>query len=1342
MQNEVTHAVLWPPGTVNEVHDLGALESAALKSVAFDVNNPGDVVGSSDTLADKAHAFLWANGRIFDLNNTIDETLGWELNEATAVNDAGTIAGNGRRNNQPRGFILKPIFPIQAEDENVYTPWNEPVVIHLRAEPEDSANEFSVIGTPLPDDPDSVATLHGSVATLGGNRFLYTPERKEEPGAAVADTFQFVVTRDQGKLRSNPGTVRIMEASYQIVDIEPPADLEPIVGVEPQAMNNQGTVVGTVRDGNGERGFLWSLTEGMALIEDCPGGRFLALDVNEQGLVAGAAPGVGRPALVDATGCQTIDEVSQGGATGLNNVGDVVGQRVILDGGFLTQAFHFETKDRIVTPLELLGGAINVPQDINDAQWIAGSSQNEDGLTRGFLLHLDGAPIDLGTLGGELSFANDLSEVDGLGDFYVAGRARRSDEVGRPVRWFHGEGETSRPRDLVVDSDLSPDTEGTSRGVNRQGDVVGEVEESAGGDRAFLWKEFGFLLDLNRVLEESSGWDQLETAWAINDQGWITGFGRKSGDSARRAFVLMPSLKSSAGLQVNLNVDSDNDDGAAPPDGSLGEEQKEDDPRGPGKILFANNADKNGNGIPGYSDRAPGDGLYVPMRVEVIAPGRSVSELKAIALQLDYPGLAPLPSFEPYPLGRFQAYVSAKNRLATLRLWKSATALRDVFNYLEPRRPYSLEELGFDLAEMAGSGRGEVLLYLEGINSTAGLPAGVEAAVGDGQRIARDRVSVTVVEPTLGVNGSGPTTGTPDVDFEIDNLDALVKDQGEGFSFWFTGVRATQPTLFQKDDLVDLFPLRFNMPGELVGQSQLRLYWSLDAADDVSMVLHPAVARELGKPRRAYVQEDAVALKQLQRIQEGAAVDRTLFSGGLLEVSPIKGGVHELIAGVNASLGGAVPPLMTLRLIAGPPGLASPSQGQVVDSVRLTLRPIEEHITLASARSARDREYDYPSDRDLVPVEVYRTPSWGDGVSGKDPTREPHKKKFLVYLHGGLTPPHEAEESSQSFFKRTYWLGYRGHFIGFTWESDRFFPGLNSYNLNAENAVLTAPGLRQFLEETVAGDWGARAKDVDVVAHSMGNVVMMDALRIGAYDKQASQGPDRLVNNVVQMGAATWLEAYEPEGAVTYTGEVPIVYEVSDLERSSFHHWFNRNGRPMKRDGGVMTGRLYHAHNPRDKVLPVVRGLDYTYNAITPRVLYCPSFPLPCPLEEFGYHFDRDGQYRRHFPFQATWFRGPTGPLAPMPDGRYVVSVAFAPSLLYTLNNGRPRYDNRRFGYGVDDLGLMSGKRPLSFADVNYEVPEELDDSLAHGFFLSRPLPEVYRFYQEFLGQAIPLGQP
>jgi hypothetical protein len=95
-----------------------------------------------------------------------------------------------------------------------------------------------------------------------------------------------------------------------------------------------------------------------------------------------------------------------------------------------------------------------------------------------------------------------------------------------------------------------------------------------------------------------------------------------------------------------------------------------------------------------------------------------------------------------------------------------------------------------------------------------------------------------------------------------------------------------------------------------------------------------------------------------------------------------------------------------------------------------------------------------------------------------------------------------------------------------------------------------------------------------------------------------------------------------------------------------------------------------------------------------------------------------------------------------MPDGRFVVSVSYAPSLLYNLNNGRPRYDNRRFDYGLDDLGLMSGERSLSFADVNYEVPEELDDFLAHGFFLSRPLPEVYRFYEEFLGGAIPLGQP
>lgn len=1318
MQNEVTHAVLWPPGTVNEVLDLGALQSPALKSVAFDVNDPGDVVGSSDTLAKRAHAFLWANGRMFDLNDTIDETLGWELNEATAVNDAGTIAGNGLRNGQPRGFILKSVYPIQAEDENVYTPWNEPVEVELRAEPDDPSHEFIVVVTPL----------HGSVSKVSRNRFRYTPEPKSEPGPAVADVFEFVV-QGRSKQRSNVAAVRIMEASYEIVEIEPPVDREPVTRVVPVAINNAGSAVGWVTTGGPETatGFVWNVSSGMTLIEHCPGGRFIPNDINEQGSIAGTVAGVSRAAVSDVSQCRTIDEVLDARGLGLNEAGEVVGEFFAPE----LMAFHWEPVDRIAVVLDTLGGPISSAEAINDAGWITGYSQNEEAQLRAFILHLDGAASDLGTLGGESSQGAALSQTRGSGAFYVVGSAQNEKSVYRPVRWHLGGDAASLPEDLGEFS-LGSDTEAHAASVNRNGDVVGYVVQVRGSDnRAFLWKESGFVLDLNRVVDSGSGWDRLEVARGVNDLGWVVGTGRKEGDTAERAFLLVPSLKRSAPLQVNLNVDSDNDDGGAPPDGSLEEEQKEDDPRGPGKILFANNADKNGNEIPGYSDRAPADGLYVPMRVEVAAPGRSVPELRAIAVQLDYPGLAPLPSFEPYPLGRFQAYVSAKNSLATLRLWKSTTALRDVLNYLEPRRPYSLEELGFDLAEMAGSGRGEVLLYLEGINSTAGLPAGIEATVGDGARIARDRVYVTVVEPTLGVNGSGPTTGVPDVDFQIDNLDTLVKDQGEGFSFWFADVRATQPTLIQKDDLVDLFPLRFNMPGELVGESQVRLYWSLDAADDVTMVLHPAVAPDVGKRRRAYVQEDAVALKQLQRIQEGAAVDRSLFSGGLLEVSPIKGGAHELIAGVNASLGGAVPALMTLRLIAGPPGLASPGQGQIVDSVRLTIRPIEEHLTLASARSARDREYDYPSDRDLVRVEVYRTPSWGDGVSGKDPTREPHKKKFLVYLHGGLTPPHEAEESSQSFFKRTYWLGYRGHFIGFTWESDQFFPGLNPYNLNAENAVLTAPGLRQFLEETVAGNWGARAKDVDVVAHSMGNLVMMDALRIGAYDKQASQGPDRLVNNVVQMAAATWLEAYELEGPVTYTGVDPIVYEVSDLERSSFHHWFNRRGRPTKQDGGVMTGRLYHAHNPRDKVLPRVQELDYFYNAFIPRRFYGP---------ESGYHFDRAGQYRRSLPPQSTWFRGPTP--GSMPDGRFVVSVSYAPSLLYTLNNGRPRYDNRRFDYGLDALGLMSGQRALSFADVNYEVPEELDDFLAHGFFLSRPLPEVYRFYEEFLSRAIPLGQP
>ena len=69
------------------MRDLGTLGGEW--SMAFAVNDRGQVVGKSMTKSGDIHAFLWQSGKMTDLG-----TLGGEESEAVAVNDRGQIVGS------------------------------------------------------------------------------------------------------------------------------------------------------------------------------------------------------------------------------------------------------------------------------------------------------------------------------------------------------------------------------------------------------------------------------------------------------------------------------------------------------------------------------------------------------------------------------------------------------------------------------------------------------------------------------------------------------------------------------------------------------------------------------------------------------------------------------------------------------------------------------------------------------------------------------------------------------------------------------------------------------------------------------------------------------------------------------------------------------------------------------------------------------------------------------------------------------------------------------------------------------------------------------------------------
>jgi probable HAF family extracellular repeat protein len=82
-------AAAWTAEAAPRMLDLGALGGAQSESVAYDINNARQVVGTSDTVSGSRHAFLWDRGTLTDLGTLAGDTD----SEAYAINDRGEIVG-------------------------------------------------------------------------------------------------------------------------------------------------------------------------------------------------------------------------------------------------------------------------------------------------------------------------------------------------------------------------------------------------------------------------------------------------------------------------------------------------------------------------------------------------------------------------------------------------------------------------------------------------------------------------------------------------------------------------------------------------------------------------------------------------------------------------------------------------------------------------------------------------------------------------------------------------------------------------------------------------------------------------------------------------------------------------------------------------------------------------------------------------------------------------------------------------------------------------------------------------------------------------------------------------
>lgn len=87
--------------------DLGTL--GGVFSAAHGINNSGQIVGGSLTGDNQHfHAFLFTGNAMYDLNELIADSDGWELVQAVGINDQGQIVGVGLLAGKDHVFLLHP----------------------------------------------------------------------------------------------------------------------------------------------------------------------------------------------------------------------------------------------------------------------------------------------------------------------------------------------------------------------------------------------------------------------------------------------------------------------------------------------------------------------------------------------------------------------------------------------------------------------------------------------------------------------------------------------------------------------------------------------------------------------------------------------------------------------------------------------------------------------------------------------------------------------------------------------------------------------------------------------------------------------------------------------------------------------------------------------------------------------------------------------------------------------------------------------------------------------------------------------------------------------------------
>jgi len=223
---------------------------------------------------------------------------------------------------------------------------------------------------------------------------------------------------------------------------------------------------------------------------------------------------------------------------------------------------------------------------------------------------------------------------------------------------------------------------------------------------------------------------------------------------------------------------------------------------------------------------------------------------------------------------------------------------------------------------------------------------------------------------------------------------------------------------------------------------------------------------------------------------------------------------------------------------------------------------------------------------------------------------------YIVYVHGWNMKTWEKDRWAETMYKRLYWQGYQGRFGSFRWPTGNGFSSIISVLTDANNynnSEWTAWKSGQPLENFLAGLNSHYPGKVYVLAHSMGNVVTGEALRLA--------GTNVIVNTYVASQAAISARAYDNTVPADATNSyTPHVYGPDDEG-----HYYT-NGAPPYFNGIAGASHFADYYNQVDYALGYwvidqnfkADSLNYHYTTPTSQFpsgfYYEPPFNLPRAL--------------------------------------------------------------------------------------------------------------------------------